>query len=202
MQHCGIKSEIIVVNDGSNDGTGEICEEYAERYPSFMRVIHHRENFGYAAALRTGFQAARGNIIAIMDADLQSDPSDILKLLNSMNQGYDLVVGWRKERRDSPLRKLASKTYNALVNLLFGFELHDVNGKPKVMRRDVVKAVCVKGSGWVIDVELLSKAKAKGFRITETAVAHCPRKRGKSKVNLKSGIRTFIDVIRFKILES
>lgn len=191
-------AEIIVVDDGSVDETGKVCESYAKRSP-YVRVIRHSKNLGYGAALRTGFRKARGNVIVVMDADLQSDPEDIPKLLRLIRQGNDVVVGWRRDRKEALYRKIISRAFNLFVDFLFGFKLHDVNGKPKVFRRGVVEPLKIRLSSWAVDVEMLVNVRDRGFKIAEVPVVHHRRGGGRSKLSLRSGIKTIVDILVLKL---
>ena len=190
-------AEVIIIDDGSVDKTGKICDEVSEIYQQ-VRVHHNDKQQGYTEALRAGFEMKSGDVMIVLDADLQSNIEDSRNMLSQIGKGYDIVVGWRKNRKESLTRRTISKVYNLLVNLLFDIQLHDVNGKPKVIRSSVLEEVELNSSGWVFDLELAIKAKKLGFKLTEVPIQHYPRKRGKSKLSLKSILETFIGILALK----
>lgn len=192
-----LSAEIILINDGSSDATGQICEKW--RNLSIIKVYHHRFRMGYGAAIKTGFQYAHGKVIIIMDADGQSDACDIPLLLRKLSLGYDCIVGWRKNREDSFHRRIISKVFNVLVNTVFKLGLHDVNGKPKAVRRGVINKLSIKAANWLIDLELLVKMKREGYKIAEIPVTHRPRKRGRSKLSIKSIIETAYGIVSLRL---
>ncbi|MBI4004892.1 glycosyltransferase family 2 protein [Candidatus Roizmanbacteria bacterium] len=175
LKKNAIKHEIIFVDDGSTDnGSKEIK---SDEYP-VLQLVQHRKRFGKGRALTTGFSHTKGDIIVFMDADLQNDPADISRLLSKLDEGYDLINGYRKIRNDGVDKTLPSKIYNRLIAALFSFRLHDINCGFKAMRREVLENVTLYGDNYRI---LPILAKHEGFRIGEIEVTHHPRKFGTSK---------------------
>jgi glycosyltransferase involved in cell wall biosynthesis len=169
--------EIIFVDDGSVDGSWEAIRTLAQKD---WRVcgLRLRRNFGKAAALAAGFRSARGSTIVTMDADLQDDPSELPRLIGALDQGNDLVSGWKRERRDPWRRRLASRVFNAVVSWTTGVRLHDHNCGFKAYRDDVVREIRLYGE---LHRFVPALAHARGFRIAEVAVNHRPRRFGSSK---------------------
>jgi glycosyltransferase involved in cell wall biosynthesis len=170
--------EVIVVNDGSRDRTGEIAERLAAEN-SHVRVCHHERNRGYGAALRTGFLAARKDLVCFMDADGQFDAREISDLL-SLADKADIVSGFRLNRRDPFFRSLNAFLFNRLVRLLFGLKVTDLNCAFKLYHRRVVDAIApqLESTGAFINAEMLIRAKKAGFSIMEIGVHHYPRVAG------------------------
>lgn len=190
--------EIVLVDDGSTDDTLNIAKNLSKKCP-FIRLHRHEQNMGYAEALKTGFEHCKKKFITFIDADLQNDPMDISKLVRYGNMGYDVIVGWRKNRKDVISRLIISKLYNFLVHLLFFLKLPDINGKPKLLRSEVLKKIDIESKEWLIDLELVHKAKKMGFKIIQVPVKHLPRKIGKSKASFKKGLVTIFDLLRYRI---
>ncbi|MEM3088296.1 MAG: glycosyltransferase family 2 protein, partial [Candidatus Bathyarchaeia archaeon] len=140
LSNAGFSAEVIIVNDGSTDGTREVADALTKKY-EIVKVFHHRRNLGKSASLRTGFDKARGAIIVMLDADLQYAPEDIPKLVGLINKGYDVVNGWRKSRSDSLGRKVSSSFYNFLTRQIFGLTIRDFNSGLKAFRREVVEDI-------------------------------------------------------------
>ena len=194
------KIEIIIVDDGSTDRTVEIIKKLSEKY-DFIHLYQHEKNMGYADALKTGFQHCKGEFITFIDADLQNDPRDIPKLLTYGKQGYGAVVGWRKNRKDKIYRLFVSRMYNIFINLLFGINFPDINGKPKLFRSDVLKDIDIETKQWAIDLELVYKIKKMGYRVIQVPVEHSIRAGGKPKANMIRGFKTFFNLINYKLKE-
>src|ERR1044072_3418150 len=191
--------EIIYVDDGSIDKSLAKLREIAAR-DGRVRVIALRRNYGQTAAMSAGIDYARGEILIPMDSDLQNDPTDISRLLEKLDEGYDVVSGWRKDRKDQWLtRRLPSTIANKLVERLSGVELHDFGCSLKAYRRDALTDVKLYGemhrfipiyAGWA------------GARVTEIPVTHHPRAAGKSKYGLSRTIKGLFDLITIKFLSS
>lgn len=169
--------EIILIDDGSIDSSLEILKQIAKTDKQ-VRIFSFRKNQGKAEALTFGFQKAKGDYIVTLDADLQDKPKEIPKLLEKVKKGYDLVCGWRVNRRDSVLKVLSSKIFNFLVSLLWGLKLHDYNCGLKVYTSEAAKSLHLYG-GMHRFIPLL--VYDQGFRVTEVAVEHEKRKFGRSK---------------------
>ncbi|HEY63639.1 MAG TPA: glycosyltransferase family 2 protein [Caldilineae bacterium] len=179
LQELDVSGELIVIDDGSTDGTGERAQALQARYP-FLQVIRHRRGLGLTAALRAGFEAARGEIVVFLPADLESDPeTDIPLLLRKLEEGYDVVAGWRQGRRDRKV--VASAIYNWTCRRLFGVQAHDMNWI-KAFRREVIEALPPLRSDW--HRFLLMIAAHQGFRVGEVPTPYHPRRAGKSKFGI------------------
>lgn len=193
-ENC-LKGEIIIVDDGSADGTGKIAEELSGKYNN-VRVFHHRRRKGKTAALITGFKNASREVLAIIDADLQYAPEDLPKLLNLIEQGYDVVNGWRKRRKDSIFKKIPSALYNFLSRISFGLALHDYNCGFKIFRREVFEDINPRvGQHRFIP----ALAYYKGYRVGEVEVQHFPRKYGKTKFGWARIILGLLDMISLRL---
>ena len=181
--------EVIIVDDGSTDRTGGIADRIARERPH-VRVIHHPRNLGYGTALRTGFAGARKELVLYTDGDCQFDIRDLRKLLPLMREGVDLVVGYRENRQDRPLRKIVSRVYNAIIRLIFGLRVRDIDCAFKLFRRSVFDKVEIRSERFLVDTEILVQAKRAGLTIVETPVTHLPRTRGASSVSPRDVFRT------------
>lgn len=184
--------EIIFIDDGSNDGSFEIIGKLREGNDC-VKGIRLRRNFGKSIALNEGFRCSVGDIVITMDADLQDDPSEISRLVEKINEGYDLVSGWKKIRKDSIIKKnIPSKIFNRIVRLATGLGLHDFNCGLKAYRQQVVEKLYLYGEMHRFVPVLVH---AQGFRVTEIPVKHHPRKFGVSKFGLARFTHGFFDLI-------
>jgi glycosyltransferase involved in cell wall biosynthesis len=191
--------EIIFVDDGSTDRSFEISRQIAQIDPN-VRAICFRRNFGQTAAMSAGFDHARGNVIIPMDADLQNDPLDIERLLQKLDEGYDVVSGWRADRKDGfILRRLPSIFANRLIARLTGVHLHDFGCTLKAYRREVIENINLYGE---LHRFIPVLAKLVGAEIAEIKVKHHPRTRGTSKYGISRTIRVVLDLITIKFLMS
>ncbi len=182
--------ELVLVDDGSTDGTGDLTASLAGQYP-FLRLVRHRRNRGLTAALRTGFRTVRGEVIVFLPADLESDPEeDIPKLLAKLEEGYDVVAGWRQGRDDGKV--FASGIYNRVSERLFDVHVHDMNWI-KAFRREVIESLPPLRSDW--HRFLLQIAAHQGFRIGETPTTWYRRRAGRSKYGLGRIPVSFLDVL-------
>ncbi|TWU19457.1 glycosyltransferase [Allorhodopirellula heiligendammensis] len=174
--------EIIVVDDGSIDGTAELVQRVAETNPA-VKLVRHSPNQGYGAALRSGFAAASMDLVGFTDADCQFDLTELDRFM-LLSQRYDVVCGYRIDRKDTPLRCFYSRVYNLMVRTLLGTEVRDVDCALKVFHRDVVKDLQITGSGFLVNSELLVQAKQQGRNLVEVGVSHRPRTAGESTVSI------------------
>jgi glycosyltransferase involved in cell wall biosynthesis len=196
-QQLGMEYEIILVNDGSADRTGEIGRELMERVPHF-RLVEHYPNRGYGGSLKAGFAAATKDLIAFVPADNQFDFGEIHLLLDALD-GADIVSGYRAKREDHFVRRLNAFGWNTLVRVLFGYLCHDIDCGFKLFRREILDHVHLASDGAMIDTELLAGARARGFRIAEVPVTHLPRVGGEATgANFKVIAKAFRDLACFR----
>lgn len=195
------KYEIIFVDDGSKDNTFENLQKLNKKDKK-IKVIKFKRNFGKAAALAAGFEQAKGNIVITMDADMQDDPEEIPLMINKLNLGYDLIIGWKYPRRDSISKIFFSRIFNFLVRRLTRITIHDSDCNFRIMRNEVAKDLQKTIYGGLFRY-IPSLAHWKGYRVTEMKVIHHPRKFGQTKFS-GSGrlIRGFLDLITIKFLIS
>ena len=189
--------EIIIVNDGSRDRTGEIAERLAEENPA-VRVIHHDGNKGYGAALQTGFKNASKELVFYTDGDGQFKIEEITRLLPLIEEA-DIVSGRRTCRQDPFMRKVNAFLWGALVNALFKINIHDVDSAFKLYKRKIFDEITLTSQGALIDTEILAKARAKGYTITEVGVSHFPRLAGEQTgAKLSVILRAFKELFALK----
>ena len=190
-------TEIIYVDDGSTDGTFEQLQKI-QASDSSVWVIQLRRNFGQAAAFSAGFDFARGNVIVTMDGDLQNDPNDIPLLVEKIDQGYDIVSGWRVKRKDNFItRRLPSMIANSIISWVTGVKLHDYGCSLKAYREEVVKNIRLYGE---LHRFIPAIASWMGIRVAEVPVNHFPRRHGRSKYGLGRTLRVILDLITVKFL--
>ena len=198
VQQLGLDHEIILVNDGSRDRTGEIGRVLADRIPNY-RLVEHHPNRGYGGALKAGFEAATKEWIAFVPADKQFVFAEIDRLLDHSSQA-DIISGYRAHRQDNALRRLNAWGWNTLVRLLFGYLCRDIDCGFKLFRRELLDHVPIESDGAMIDTEFLAGAKARGYRIAEVPVTHLPREGGEATgANPLVVARAFRDLIRFRV---
>lgn len=192
--------EAIFVDDGSRDNSLSILKEHAERDPEHIRVISFRRNFGQTAAIAAGLDHSQGEVIVLLDADMQNDPADIPMMLAKLDEGYDLVSGWRKQRKDNAVtRNLPSMIANWLISRVTGVHLHDYGCTLKAYRRDVLEGFRLYGE---MHRFIPVYAHAVGAKITEVVVSHHPRKFGKTKYGLERTLKVILDLFTVKFLVS
>lgn len=190
--------ELILVDDGSRDNSLVVLNELVVRDPQHVRVVVFRRNFGQTAAIAAGIDHAKGEIIILLDADMQNDPADIPLLLAKLDEGYDVVSGWRKERKDTYLtRTLPSNAANWLISTVTGVHLHDYGCTLKAYRRDSLTGFRLYGE---MHRFIPVFAHAVGARITEIPVHHHERKYGKAKYGLERTIKVVLDLFTVKFL--
>lgn len=189
--------EIIFVEDGSSDGSLAELKKIHDRDPR-VKIIQFRKNFGQSAAISAGFEFSRGEVVVAMDADLQNDPADIPLLVDKMAEGFDIVNGWRKNRRDKWLtRRVPSFFGNRLISLITGVKLHDYGCTMRGFRSDVVKSLKLYGE---MHRYIPAIASRMGIRSAEVIVNHRSRRFGKSKYGLSRTFRVILDLISLKFL--
>lgn len=171
------RSELVIVDDGSTDRTGELADAFARRHPT-VRVIHHPVGRGYGAALRTGLAAARAEYVFFTDGDRQFDPADLAALVRHARNA-DAVVGYRRVRQDPVRRRVSGSAWNALVRVVLGLRVRDVNCAFKLLRRSTVADFAPASDGAAISAELMLHLHRTGRRVVEVPVAHRPRHAGR-----------------------
>ena len=183
--------EIIFIDDGSTDNSYAVIEEIA-RQDTHIKPIRFRTNFGKASALQAGFDKAQGDIIFTMDADLQDDPQEIPRFIEKMEEGNDLVSGWKKKRKDPITKRWPSKIFNLITSMVFHLRLHDYNCGYKAYRKEAAKSLNVYGELYRYIPAIVW---SKGFSVTEIVVTHHKRKFGRSKYGTSRFIRGFLDLL-------
>src|SRR5574337_1185020 len=197
MDALGFPWELVLVDDGSRDGSSELLDKVAEE-DSRVTVVHFTRNYGQTAAMMAGMDHARGDIIVPMDGDLQNDPADIARLLAKLDEGYDVVSGWRKDRQDHAIkRNLPSRLANGLISRVSGVRLHDYGCSLKAYRRDVLDGVKLYGE---MHRFVPIYAAWNGARVTEIPVQHHPRLHGESKYGLERVFKVVLDLLVVKFL--
>ena len=202
LSAAGVAYEVILVDDGSSDGSWAAMCEAAQRHP-FFRLIRFRRNFGQTAAMSAGIDAARNEVIVTLDADLQNPPEEIPRLLEKLDEGYDIVSGWRKDRQDEARRTFISRQANKIIRYLTGIseeEVHDFGCSLKAYRREVLQQVRLYGE---MHRFIPALCKRIGARIADIPVAHAPRVAGKSKYRISTRtLHVFLDLFTLRCLLS
>lgn len=199
LANTALAYELILVDDGSSDRSFLLLKDIAG-LDARVKVIRFRRNFGQTAAMAAGFDAASGRVVVPMDGDLQNDPTDIPKLLAKIDEGYDVVSGWRKDRQDTFInRKLPSMIANGLISRFTGVHLHDYGCTLKAYRREVLEGVNLYGEMHRFVPALASQV---GAKVTELPVKHHPRMYGTSKYGISRTVRVVLDLMTVKFLLS
>jgi len=199
LEKIGRSYEVVAVNDGSRDNSYQLLNDVHEK-DSRWHIIHFRRNFGQTAAMSAGFDAARGEIIVTIDADLQNDPNDIQKILDKFDEGYDIVSGWRQDRKEPfLLRRLPSMTANRIISNSTGVKLHDYGCTLKAYHFDVVKGVKLYGE---LHRFIPALASQMGVRVTEVPVVDRARLWGTSKYGFNRTFKVMLDLIAVTFLLS
>jgi glycosyltransferase involved in cell wall biosynthesis len=183
--------EVVFVDDGSTDDSMSVLTRLHDEMPNVV-VVHLRRNFGKAAALQAGFMQARGDVVVTIDADLQDDPAEIPKLLAKLDEGFDLVSGWKTRRNDPLLRRLFSKIFNRSTAVVSGVRLHDVNCGLKAYRAEVLQGMRLYGE---LHRFIPILAAYRGFRVAEVPVNHRARQHGRSRYGPERYLRGFFDLL-------
>jgi glycosyltransferase involved in cell wall biosynthesis len=183
--------EVVFVDDGSTDGSLSVLERLHEEHANVV-VVHLRRNFGKAAALQAGFVEARGDLVVTIDADLQDDPAEIPKLLAKLDEGFDLVSGWKTRRNDPLARRLFSRIFNWMTGVVSGVHLHDVNCGLKAYRAELLQGMRIYGE---LHRFIPVLAAYRGYRIAEIPVNHRPRQHGRSRYGPERYLRGFFDLL-------
>ena len=191
LKQIEIGYEVIFVDDGSTDQSLKVLKDICKQDRRF-KYVSFRKNYGKSAALQTGFKEATGDAVITMDADLQDDPNEILGLLKKLDEGFDLVSGWKKKRYDPFIKKYSSRFFNYTTRFLSGIKIHDFNCGLKAYRRDVVDHIKVYGE---LHRYIPVLADWEGYTISEIPVKHQPRRYGKTKFGISRFFKGFIDLI-------
>jgi glycosyltransferase involved in cell wall biosynthesis len=201
MQQLGMRYEIIFIDDGSTDRTFFELQKLYQEHPDTLEIIRFRKNFGKTPALVAGFSHCRGDVVFTMDGDLQDDPDEIPRFLEKLDEGYDLVTGWKFPRLDPITKTFPSRIFNGLVGRVTGLHLHDINCGFKAYRREVFEDIHLKLYG---DFHRFIPAIAhwRGFRVAEVKVRHHPRTSGVSKFGGRRFVRGLIDLMTIQFLTS
>jgi glycosyltransferase involved in cell wall biosynthesis len=200
MEPLSREWEVVLVNDGSRDRSLEVLREYAAKDAAHVCVVAFRRNFGQTAAIAAGIDYSSGETIVLLDADLQNDPADIPMLLAKLDEGYDLVSGWRRDRKDNAItRNFPSHVANWLISQVTGVHLHDYGCTLKAYRRDALAGFRLYGE---MHRFIPVFAHSVGARITEMVVHHHPRKFGKANYGLERTIKIILDLFTVKFLLS
>ncbi len=196
LADLNLETELLLVDDGSTDSSWEQILQIGAADPR-VRGIRFRRNFGKAAALDAGFAAAKGEVVITLDGDLQDSPAEIPRMLAKLEEGHDLVNGWKKERFDPWHKVFTSRVFNGLIRIVSGLRLHDHNCGLKCYRIEVIREIRIYGELYRF-ITLL--AHARGFRVTEIEVKHRPRLYGKSKYGAGRFIKGLLDLLTVRVL--
>jgi len=190
LKPLGKSYEIIVIDDGSTDGTFDRVRALAPSMPA-LRGVRFRRNFGKSAALSVGFREARGRAVVTMDGDLQDDSAEIVRLLSKIDEGFDLVSGWKQDRQDPISKTIPSKLFNAVTSAVSGVPLHDMNCGLKAYRSEVTRTIQLRGE---LHRFIPVLAHWNGFRVGEIRTVHHPRLHGKTKFGISRFVNGFLDL--------
>lgn len=183
--------EIIFIDDGSRDKTFEVCKNLRTK-DSKVKIVKLRGNWGKAVGMQVGFDLSKGNIVFTLDADLQDNPKEIPRFIEKLRKGYDLVVGWKKERHDPPSKLISTKLFNSAVRKTTGLDIHDVNCGFKAYRREVIESIQFYGDLFRLIPVI---AHRENFKVGEIVVEHRARKYGKSKYGFERGVKGALDLL-------
>ncbi|MHC4456053.1 MAG: glycosyltransferase family 2 protein [Planctomycetota bacterium] len=195
LQNLKADFEVIIVDDGSSDATGQIADKIADQN-SMVKVVHHPTNLGYGAALQSGFKAATKDLVFYTDGDGQFDIHEMPQLLPLMNQ-YDIVSCYRLNRQDNIIRKINGWCWTKLVCLLFGMKIRDIDCAFKLYKREIFDNIKISSTGALIDAEILGRAIRKGYSITQKGIHHHPRIAGtQTGANIRVILRAFKELLK------
>ncbi len=196
VENSPVDFEIIFINDGSTDKSQNVLEKLASS-DGKIKIIQFRKNFGKAAGLFEGFKVAKGDIIFTLDADLQDNPIEIPNFISKINEGYDLVTGWKKDRKDPLSKRIPSKFANFVMSKMFSLKIHDFNCGFKAYRKEVVKELDIYGE---MHRYIPALCQSRGFKVAEIPVNHRKREFGKSKYGIERFLRSSFDLIKVKLI--
>jgi glycosyltransferase involved in cell wall biosynthesis len=196
LRSAGLQAEMIIVDDGSKDGSWNEVTQLARRDPR-VQGIRFRRNFGKAAALSAGFACVRGDFVVTLDADLQDNPAEIPGLIRQLQAGFDLVNGWKRRRFDPWHKVIPSRIFNWMIRLASGLKLHDHNCGLKGYRVEVVREIRIYGE---LHRFITLLAHARGFRVTELEVQHRPRIHGQSNYGVERFVKGLLDLLTVRVL--
>ena len=198
MQPLEMDWDVTFVDDGSRDASVEVIRQLHEQAPERVRMVVFRRNYGQTAAISAGINQSDGDVVILMDADLQNDPADIPLLLEELDKGFDVISGWRKNRQDNQLtRNLPSHMANRLISSSTGVHLHDYGCTLKAYRREILQSINLYGE---MHRFIPVYAKEAGGKISEVVVHHHPRKHGKANYGLERTIKVFLDLFTVQFL--
>ena len=189
--------EVVVVDDGSRDATGEVLARLEAEMGRCLRVLHHRRNLGYGVALRAAFAAAEGTLVFYTDSDNQFDLSELAGFLPLVDE-WDAVLGYRIARQDARRRLMTSWVFNHLACVVFGLSVRDLNCSFKLFRREVLRSLPLAAEDFFIDTELVVRLHGGGWRYVERGVTHLPRTAGRSTVRLSDVPRTLRSLLKMR----
>jgi len=199
LEELGADFEVIIVDDGSSDATGQIADKIASQ-DNRVKVVHHPTNLGYGAALQSGFKAATKKIVFYTDGDGQFDISEMPPLLPLIEQ-YDIVSCYRLNRQDNLIRKINGWCWTKLVCLLFGIKVRDIDCAFKLYKKEIFDNIKLSSAGALIDAEILARAVRRGYTITQKGVHHYPRTAGaQTGANLRVILRAFKELFKLRSL--
>ncbi len=195
LEEIGADYEVIIVDDGSSDSTGEVADKLARSHPR-VQVTHHERNLGYGAALKTGFTSAKNDYIFYTDGDNQFDVRELTKFVALIGLS-DLVVGFRIQKRYTLYRNLTSSTYNLVLRILFRLQYRDVDCSFKLIPKSLIDQISIESVRFFVDAELLIKAQQLGYSVTEIGVSHYYREAGRSTVKPGTILSTIREMVWF-----
>ncbi len=199
LRGLGLRGEIVVTNDGSTDRTAEVLERLAREIPR-LKVVHHRKNRGYGAALKSALDASTGSWVATIDSDGQFDVGELSAFVREAGDGVSVVTGYRRKKADTPFRVLANRGLNSLISVVFGIRLKDINCAFRLYRGELIRGLNIESRGYQAPSEIMIKLMQNGCRVREIGVRHLPREAGQSALRpLKTITETSLFLLYLKI---